>query len=154
MCSHEAGSPGRTCLSAVWPTPRRLRARATAHAMRDLEMSALKQWIYSKWRPGNAELFIVGKIDPAEAEASVRTYFEGWSYKGDGEPIGMSEMPRPTVLPERQVLIFGKPIATQSQITMACQVRVEDELRDRAKAAVVGDVLSEMAWGATVKIPP
>jgi zinc protease len=115
-------------------------------AMREWEMSTIKQWIYSKWRPGNAELFVVGKVDPAEVEASARKYFDSWEYKGEGEPQVAGDMPIPTEQPERQVLLFDKPIATQSQIVLGCQVKVEDKNRDYAKALVVGDVLSEMAW--------
>ena len=55
-------------------------------------------------------------------------------------------MPIPQKQPERSVLVFDKPIATQSQLLMGCQVQVQDEVRDRAKAWVVGDVISEMAW--------
>ena len=75
-------------------------------AMREWEMDTIKHWIYSKWRPGNAELYVVGKVDPAEAEASIRKYFDSWSYKGEGSPQEVGDMPIPEKQPERSVLVF------------------------------------------------
>jgi len=52
----------------------------------------------------------------------------------------------PTQTPERSVFVFDKPIATQTQVNMACQIATQDKFDDRARSQVVGEVLSQMAW--------
>ncbi|MEL6342836.1 MAG: insulinase family protein [Myxococcota bacterium] len=103
----------------------------------------LEEWIMRKWQPANAELFVVGNIDPDMAEASVRKYFDGWTSKSSLPPI--EQLPTPTTQPDRQVLIFDNPTGTQSNVTVACQIK-RAGARDNAKLQVVGDVLSSMAW--------
>ena len=115
-------------------------------AMQEWDETILKNWIYSKWQPANAELIIVGKIDAAEAETLVRQYFNSWEYAGEGEPVTIAETPLPTETPQRSVFIFDKPIATQTQVNMACQIATKDKFDDRARSQVVGEVLSQMAW--------
>ena len=119
----------------------------------DHDYLAIQEWdetilvlIYSKWQPANAELIIVGKIDAAEAETLVRQYFNSWEYAGEGEPVTIAETPLPTETPQRSVFIFDKPIATQTQVNMACQIATKDKFDDRARSQVVGEVLSQMAW--------
>lgn len=116
------------------------------YSMKVWKTPELKEWIYTKWQPANAELYIVGNLDPQETEEMVRTYFDSWEYLGLGEPGEMDTLPAPTAAPQRQVLIFDKPIATQSQISLMCHIDAKDNYSDRAKAQIVGDVLSEMAW--------
>jgi predicted Zn-dependent peptidase len=106
----------------------------------------LKEWYYTKWQPANAELYIVGKLDVKETEELVRTYMESWSYRGSGTPGELDTLPPPPAAPERQVLIFDKPIATQSQVSLMCHIDAKDRVQEKGKAQVVGDVLSQMAW--------
>ena len=139
-------------------------------AMKEWELGLLQEWIYNKWSPGNSELIVVGRLDPQEAEASIRKYFDSWEYKGkggyeiitseeadgtkilaweyqnDGTPMELGYMPRPTAQPERSILVFDKPTATQTQVDLSCQLATKDHFADRARAQVVGDVLSQMAW--------
>jgi predicted Zn-dependent peptidase len=138
--------------------------------MKEWELGLLQEWIYNKWSPGNSELIVVGRLDPKEAEASIRKYFDSWEYKGkggyeiitseeadgtkilaweyqnDGTPMEIGYMPRPTVQPERSIFVFDKPTATQTQVDLSCQLATKDHFADRARAQVVGDVLSQMAW--------
>ena len=107
-------------------------------------MDQLKGWIARKWQPSNAELVIVGKIDAAEAKAAVEKYFGGWStsatVKGEVPP-----MPKPQSQPDRQVLVFDNPIATQTDVLLGCQI-VRDDDTQTARAQVVSDVMSERLW--------
>jgi zinc protease len=104
-----------------------------------------KNWIYRKWQPANAELVVVGKLDLDDVEQQVRKYLGGWT-KESGVPEGkIPDWPKPTERPDRQVLIFDAPDYTQTQVTLACQLERTTE-QDDAKAQVVAEVLSEMAW--------
>lgn len=115
-------------------------------AMQAWDETMLKNWIYTKWQPANAELIIVGKIDAKKAEVLVRQYFNSWAYAGEGEPVVVGQTPKPTKTPERSIFVFDKPIATQTQVTLACQIDTKDKFDDRARSQVVGEVLSQMAW--------
>jgi zinc protease len=114
--------------------------------MKDWDLDLLQGWMYNKWQPSNAELLIVGRVDPKLAEEQVRKFFENWNYNGDAEASNIGFMSKPLQTPERTVYVFDKPTATQSQISLKCQVNTNDHLDDRARAQVVGDVLSQMAW--------
>ena len=37
-------------------------------AMKEWDEDLLKEWAYNKWTPSNAELMVVGRVDPVEAE--------------------------------------------------------------------------------------
>ena len=114
--------------------------------MKTWKLDELKEWYYTKWQPANAEMYIVGKLDVQETEELVRTYMDSWIHRGSGEPGELSSYPPPPAAPERQVLIFDKPIATQSQVSLMCHIDAKDRVQEKGKAQVVGDVLSQMAW--------
>lgn len=105
----------------------------------------LKTWTLTKYQPANAELTIVGKMNADEAEKVVRAYFEGWSKPaGAGEPISRS-LALPSGKPDRQVLIFDKPIATQSDVTVMCQLAPLDASNNAARL-VLANALSDMLF--------
>lgn len=107
-------------------------------------MSDYQNWIYRKWQPANAELVVVGKVDPAEARAAIERYFNGWSSRSTvKDPV--PAMPKPNALPDRQVLVFDQPIATQTAVTLGCRI-VRDDNRETARAQIVSDVISERLW--------
>jgi zinc protease len=104
-----------------------------------------QDWIYRKWQPANAELIVVGRVDADEAEAAVRKYFGEWAAKG-GVPVGaLTPVGPPSKTPDRQVLVFHDKLATQTDVLLSCQIDAPKS-EDRAKAQVVGEVLSELAW--------
>lgn len=111
---------------------------------RQWSMDQLKGWVARKWQPSNAELVIVGRIDAADAKAAVETYFSGWSTKSD-QTGPVPDMPKPGAKPDRQVLVFDNPIATQTDVTLGCQI-VRDDDTQTARAQVVSDVMSERLW--------
>ena len=108
----------------------------------------IKEWWASKWQPANTELILVGKLDQENAEKLVREYFGNWRYKGSGKPAEMGTLSKPTKNSKRAVYLFDKPIATQTEIAMMCQLDVDHHLYDRPKTDVVSDVMSEAAWRA------
>ena len=139
--------------------------------MKDWDLDLLKEWIYNKWTPSNAELMVVGRVDHTEAEKAIRRYFDSWEYKANGgyeiitseeadgtkllsytlknsdTPMTIGTMgTKPKAQPERSIFVFDKPTATQTQVSLTCQIDTEDRFKDRARAQVVGDVLSQMAW--------
>jgi len=88
---------------------------------------------------------VVGKVDAKAAEEAVRKYFSSWE-KAPGVAQGkVPDMPKPTKQPDRSVLIFDNPIATQTSVTLGCQV-VRDDDTQTARLEIVSDVLSEMMW--------
>jgi predicted Zn-dependent peptidase len=109
-------------------------------------LGALKEWTATKWQPANAQLVIVGKIEDLDAaEQLARTYFGSWKYSGSGTPGQITEPGAPTAQPERQVLLFDKPIATQSKVQLSCQIKKESAL-DSARASVLGEALTFLAF--------
>ena len=115
-------------------------------ALKKVKPNEIKNWIQTKMQPANSELIIVGKLDPDKVENEVRNYFD--SLKAD-KGVAITELgfaTKATKLPERSIFIFDKPIATQTQVSMSCQIQAEDHLRDRPKTNVVSDTLSEMIW--------
>lgn len=107
-------------------------------------MSDYQDWIYRKWQPANAELVVVGKVDAAEARATIERYFANWTSPSPvKDPV--PPMPKPNARPDRQVLVFDQPLATQTEVTLGCQI-VRDDNRQTARAQVVSDVISERLW--------
>ena len=139
-------------------------------AMKEWDLGLLKEWVYNKWTPSNAELIVVGRLDPQEAEKAIRTYFDSWEYTGNGGysiitaeeadgtkvldwqvknadvPMEIGYLSKPQAQPDRSIFVFDKPTATQTQVDLMCQIDTKDHFDDRARAQVVGDVLSQMAW--------
>ncbi len=113
--------------------------------MEDWTLSNVKDWVYTKWQPANAQLIIVGKIDAAEAEKMVREYWGSWSYKGEGTPGAQQPPAAPTKQPDRQVLLFDKPISTQSKVRVSCQLK-HDGLKDEARTVVIGKIFTFLAF--------
>lgn len=114
-------------------------------AIGDATTAQYQEWIYRKWQPANAELIVVGRVDADQAEAAVRKYFDGWSAKGGVQVGAMTPAGPPTRTPDRQVLIFDDKLATQTDVLLSCQIAAPKP-EDRARAQVVGEVLSELAW--------
>lgn len=103
-----------------------------------------RSWIARKWQPANAELVIVGKVDAAAAQAAVDKYFSGWS-SSTTQVGAIPPMSKPSARPDRQVLVFDNPIATQTDVLLGCQI-VRDDDTQTARAQVVADVMSERLW--------
>jgi zinc protease len=105
----------------------------------------VKGWMYKKYQPKNATLVVVGKVDPAAAEKSIRAFFEGWKAEdGAGEPPA-GTLPVPSVSTSRKVLIFDKDEATQSEINTACLLKPVQGA-EKAKLDILGDAISEEYW--------
>ncbi|NOY24372.1 MAG: insulinase family protein [Oligoflexia bacterium] len=123
-----------------WTTPEEYQA------MSSIGLADIKNWIFKKWQPANAYLVVVGKIDDMDAaEKLVHDYFDSWKYRGGSEPGAIPPIPAPTAQPDRQVLLFDKPVATQSKVTLACQLR-RDSDSDDARTMVIGKALTFYAF--------
>ena len=118
---------------------------ADYEAMKGWGTDDVKEWIYTKWQPANARLVVVGKIDVDEAEDLAREYFSPWTYRGSGQPGKVEAPPKPTAQPDRQVLLFDKPIATQSKVQLSCQLDFDGQA-DVPKTQVLGELLSFLAF--------
>ena len=114
--------------------------------LKELDAKDLKTWIQTKMQPSNSELIIVGKLDPDTVESQVREFFAN---QVTSEEVMISELgfaPKAENIPERSVFVFDKPTATQTNISMTCQIAANDHLRDRPKTDVISDTLSEVIW--------
>ena len=112
-------------------------------AMKEWTIDDAKHWIYSKWQPSNAELIIVGKVDPAAAEKLVRDYFDSWSYAGKEAATPIGYLPGFEQEANAGIYVFDKPLASQTDINLACQLGTTDYATDLASVQIIGDVLSE-----------
>lgn len=123
-----------------WMTPDEYRA------MSAWGQTDVRDWIFQKWQPANAQLVVVGKIpDVDAAEQLVRTFFDDWKYQGSGSPGYIEPPAPPTAQPDRQVLLFDKPIATQSKVQLSCQLKKDGD-EDNATMSVIGEALSFLAF--------
>ena len=120
--------------------------RAFYERMREWDQSMVEQWVNRQYQPANATLFIVGKIpDLDAAEKTVRDYFESWAAK-PGTEIGPILPPEaPTQQSKRKVLLFDKPTATQTDVTMSCPL-VPWTNETYESGVVLGSSVSEIAW--------
>lgn len=113
--------------------------------MKEWTKEDVEGWFYTKWQPANGYLVIVGKLDVDEVERYVKEYFGSWAYKGSGTPGKVEPVAAPTELPDRQVLLFDKPIATQSKVTLACPLKRTSE-KDNARTQVIGELFTFFAF--------
>jgi zinc protease len=120
--------------------------RAYYERMKDWDGDMVEQWVNRKFQPANSTLVVVGKIADLEgAEASVRSYFESWT-AAPGTEIGPIAPPEtPTHMSERKVLIYAKPTATQTDVTLACPVKPWNS-DNYLVGKVLGDSISEVSW--------
>ncbi|RME24529.1 MAG: insulinase family protein [Deltaproteobacteria bacterium] len=106
----------------------------------------VKSWVFTKWQPANAYLVIVGNLDDVDAaEQQVHAYFDSWRYRGSGTPGAIEPPPPPAAQPDRQVLLFDKPIATQSKVQLACQLHKEGD-EDVPTAMVIQKAMTFKAF--------
>lgn len=99
-------------------------------------------------RPKNATLLVVGNITVDEARDAAKTYFGGWTGWGK-EPSGWTppraEYAPPPAPPERQVLLFNKDLATQTEVSYQCQLAPINPDNEWA-AQIMADVVSDGLW--------
>ena len=120
--------------------------RAYYERMREWDKSMVQGWVHRKYQPANSTLVVVGKIpDLDAAEAEVRAFFGTWAVEPGVEVGRISAPPAPTHLAERKILIFDKPTATQTDVTLACPVVAWNE-ENYLTQSVLGDSISEVAW--------
>ncbi len=111
------------------------------------DQSMVRDWMYSKYRPDNAMLVVVGRLDPRDAEQAVRTMFGGWAPRNSTDTLPRRRTPPLGSPPERSVYVFDKEGATQSQVAFGCQLTPRAGA-DIAQIQVLGDVISELSWRA------
>jgi len=114
--------------------------------MREWDQTMVEQWVNRFYQPANATLFVVGKIPDLDgAEQAVRSYFDSWSAK-PGTEVGAIKAPSaPTQASDRKVLVFDKPTATQTDVSLTCpMVPWTDDTYLAGR--VLGESISEVAW--------
>ena len=117
-------------------------------AMDKMGGSQASSFLSTILRPKNTTIFVVGNITVDDARAAAKTYFGGWTGWGK-EPAGW-EAPKREYAPappppERQILLFNKDNATQTDVSYLCQlapITPENEW----SAQVMADVVSDGLW--------
>ncbi len=99
-------------------------------------------------RPKNATVIVVGNVPVEDAREAAKLYFGGWTGWG-AEPAGWTApraeyAPAPPP-PTRQVLLFNKDNASQTQVQYMCQLASIDQENEWA-AQVMSDVVSDALW--------
>jgi zinc protease len=115
-------------------------------AFKDLSGQEVKDWYNTKWQPQNARLVVVGKVTDMElAEQQVREFFSTWAYEGPGDAATIEPPAPPTKLADRQVLLFDKPIATQSKLQVSCRLDYSGR-EDLARTQVLGEYFTFLSF--------
>lgn len=98
-------------------------------------------------RPEHATLYVVGNIDPKEAQSAAQTYFGTWSGWGKApEDTTVKSVYDPATPPkDRMIYVFDKPNRSQTQISYSCQLAKLDE-KNLPAAEILGDTISESTW--------
>ncbi|MFZ5478802.1 MAG: M16 family metallopeptidase [Myxococcota bacterium] len=97
---------------------------ADIDAMGKLSIADVEKYWASVYRPEKATLLVVGNVTVEEVQAAAKTYFGGWAgWKNGAAQLDLKNTyPPPPAPPERQVLLFNKENASQTQISYACQI--------------------------------
>jgi predicted Zn-dependent peptidase len=121
-------------------------APADYDAYKEFSSQQIKDWYHTKWQPQNARLVVVGKITDMDlAENQVRDFFGSWKYEGPGTPTTIEPPAPPAKQPDRQVLLFDKPIATQSKLTVSCQLDYSGR-EDLPRTQVLGEYFTFLSF--------
>ena len=99
------------------------------------------------YQPSNGTLFLVGRMDPVQAEAAVRTYFEGWTVKGASGKTIAAPPPPPPPPAARQIIVLNKDRVSQTGARMVCQIGPGTTENYEARQMLAA-VLDEEAWMA------
>lgn len=105
-------------------------------------------YVSKVFRPKNATMFIVGNINAEDAVKAATTYMGGWEGYGK-EPAGWTapkrEYPAPPPPPARQIILFNKDNASQTEVSYQCQLAPINE-ENEWSAAIMSDVISDALW--------
>jgi len=113
--------------------------------MRGYNKGDVKPYYQSLFRPSNAQLWVIGRLDPDVAEEQIRSQFADWN---DKQPtVELASLPKPPPPPERSVVVFDNGLVSQTQVSFGCLIEPWDETNQETQN-VLGRVLSEMAWDA------
>lgn len=94
-------------------------------ALGKLDAKDFEKWFEKTLAPKNATLVVVGDVDLAEAEKKITKVWGKWRIKDQGAPMkGFPDAP--ASLPQ-QIAFVDSPEATQTDLTVACQVRATVE---------------------------
>jgi len=115
-------------------------------ALGELGKDDVEDWLKAVYRPDNATLYVVGRFEGEATMGLVETYFGDWAVEAP-TTHQITELQPPSELPGRQVLIFNKDLVSQTNVSLACMVEPRSEENVQTHA-VLGSVLSEMAWNA------
>jgi zinc protease len=99
-------------------------------------------------RPQNATVIIVGNVSVDESREAAKMYFGGWTGWGK-EPADWkaprAEYAPPPPPPARQVLLFNKDNASQTQVQYMCQLAPITE-ENEWSAQIMSDVVGDALW--------
>ncbi|MCB9743018.1 MAG: insulinase family protein [Alphaproteobacteria bacterium] len=102
-------------------------------------------WVDELIQPANGTLYIIGRVDPVQAEELVRTYFDGWT--SPTTKVGAMKLPAPPpeATPGRKIYVLNDDLVSQSDVTLSCQIGPATTENYEARK-MLAEVLSEEAW--------
>ena len=118
-------------------------AEVELEAMRSFGQRDVEHWLEAIYRPDNAVLFLVGRMEPAEVKTLVESHFADWSVSESKiQPIELPEMP---MAEERSIIVLNKDRVSQTDVALACQVQPQS-LENVQTHSVLGSLMSELSW--------
>lgn len=97
-------SPGylaqRALRTALYPPDDPSQRDATPESMRSLTLQDVRAYQQRVFRPDLTTIVVIGKVTPAQAQATISKYFSGWSASGPKPAIDLPQAPpnRPGVI--------------------------------------------------------
>jgi zinc protease len=110
---------------------------ATEKTISNVQLTDIKKYFSTYWKPNNSYLVFVGDITPAEANALATKYFGSWQ-KGI-VPKQTYKTPQPPA--KTYVAIVDRPASVQSLITFISPVQLKPGAPDAIAAAVMNNIL-------------
>ena len=118
-------------------------AELEIEAMKKFGLRDVENWLDAIYRPDNAVLFLVGRMEPEEVKSLVESHFGDWSVdEAKLEVVPVPAMPEPS---ERSIIVLNKDRVSQTDVALTCQVQGQT-LENVQTHSVLGSLMSELSW--------
>ncbi len=110
-----------------------------------------EEWYHAQLRPDRATLYIVGDVDPAEAERIVRARMEDW--KRPKAPVPPPSAKAPAPVPEPRVYVADAPESRVATVAAGCPVAPSNRAVRQVGAVLLDEAVDRLTLDAAIAGP-